>query len=681
MKIGGLFSHAKNKKEPAPQPPVSETSTEVAVASTETPQNVASPPVAEVNAEATDNSATYNGDSAVIAPVLSQQPYFSVGIDLGTTHCVLAAMELNTDPRQPVSPQVLAIPQLIHPGSVQNPLQLPSFVYMAHPAEIAEGDKALPWTAQPKLLVGEIARNLGSKTPIRLVASAKSWLCHTGVDCKQAILPAEAPEEINRLSPFQASVAFLEHLCEAWKHQYPQYPLSKQQVTITVPASFDPAARELTVEAARAVGLEQAILLEEPQAALYSWIEKSTGEWRNQVKVGDVILVVDVGGGTTDLSLIAVTQQQGNLELTRIAVGDHILLGGDNMDLALAYRLKAKLETDGKRLEPWQIQALSHSCREAKEKLFNQPDLWEMPIVVASRGSSLIGSSLRTELNRDELHQVLVDGFVPEVTVSDKPFSRARSGLRTAGLPYAQDAAITRHLAAFLTKQRNATQDLADISLPEHASFLHPTAVLFNGGVLKAGIFIERLMIILNNWLAAEHAPPARLLSGADFDLAVARGASYYGFVRQGRGIRIKGGTAASYYVGVESAMPAIPGLPPEIQALCLAPFGMEEGTEVELPDHELGLVIGEPVNFRFFAAKNRRDDVAGTRLDYWTHEELQELNPLELTLAEDGHKSGEIVPVHLRAAVTEIGTLELHAVSQRNQARWKIEFETRSNS
>jgi len=605
-------------------------------------------------------------------------PRFSVGIDLGTTHCVLSYADLEKIDEDDFTPEVMAIPQLTSPGEVEEKQQLPSFLYQAHEAELAEGSTALPWSAKPEHLVGEIARTLGSKTPIRLVSSAKSWLCHAGVDCKSAILPAEAPEEVERVSPFQATTAYLQHLCDAWESQHPDAPLMQQDLVITVPASFDPAARELTVESARAVGLSQAILLEEPQAALYSWIEKSHGDWRNYATVGDIILVIDIGGGTTDLSLIAVTEADGNLELTRVAVGDHILLGGDNMDLALAYTVKAKLEKDGKRLEPWQLQALMHSCRDAKEKIFTQHDVDTVPLVVASRGSSLIGGTLRTELTREEVSRILVEGFLPRVAVSDRPVSRPRTGLRTAGLPYAQDAGITRHLAAFLAKQQGATVDLKDINLPEHATFLHPTAVLFNGGVLKAQALAERLMDVLNTWLAAEQAPPARLLAGADLDLAVARGAAYYGFVRKGKGVRIRGGTAASYYVGVESAMPAVPGMAPEIQALCIAPFGMEEGTQEELPDEELGLVVGEPVRFRFFASNSRHEDKVGMRLDYWTNDELEELDEIEITLPEEGRRPGEVVPVHLCAAVTEVGTLELQAVSRKDSGRWKIEFEVR---
>ncbi|MGZ5010945.1 MAG: Hsp70 family protein [Methylobacter sp.] len=619
-------------------------------------------------------------ESAVKPPQTSVSgKRFSVGIDLGTTHCVLSYADLENIDDEEFSPEVLAIPQLTSPGSVEEKHQLPSFLYLAHEAELAEDSTSLPWTAKPDYLVGEIARNLGSKTPIRLVSSAKSWLCHAGVDCKEPILPAEAPDEVERISPFEATTAYLQHLCDAWQNLNPNAPLEQQDVVITVPASFDPAARELTVEAARAVGLDQAILLEEPQAALYSWIEKSHGDWRKHAEVGDIILVIDIGGGTTDLSLIAVTQQEGNLELTRVAVGDHILLGGDNMDLALAYTVKAKLEKDGKRLEPWQIQALTHSCRDAKEKIFNHSEIDNVPLVVASRGSSLIGGTLRTELTREEVNRVLVEGFLPKVAVSDRPISRPRTGLRTAGLPYAQDAAITRHLAAFLSKQQGATDELKDINLPEHASFLHPTAVLFNGGVLKAGTLAERLMDVLNSWLSAEQAPEARLLTGVDLDLAVARGAAYYGYVRKGKGVRIKGGTAASYYVGIESAMLAVPGMAPEIQALCIVPFGMEEGTQQELPDDEFGLVVGEPVRFRFFASNTRREDKVGTRLDYWTNEELDELDEIEVTLPEEDRRPGEIIPVHLCAAVTEVGTLELQAVSQKDNGRWKIEFDVRA--
>jgi hypothetical protein len=333
----------------------------------------------------------------------------------------------------------------------------------------------------------------------------------------------------------------------------------------------------------------------------------------------------------------------------------------------------------GNRLEPWQVQALTHACRDAKEKIFSNPEMDNVPLVVPNRGSSLIGGTLRSELTREEVDNVLVTGFLPEIPVSERPVSKTRSGLRTKGLPYAQDAGITRHLAAFLAKQLSAVEDLEHVELPENATFLHPTAILFNGGVLKANVLSDRLIKTLNSWLVSEQAPEARLLEGADLDLAVAKGAAYYGVVRQGKGVRIKGGIAAAYYVGVESAMPAVPGMAPEVEALCIAPFGMEEGTEEAVQDDEFGLVIGEPVRFRFFASNTRRDDKVGTRLDYWTDEELEELDEIEITLPEEGHNAGEVIPVHLSAAVTEVGTLELHAVSQQDSHRWKIEFDVRA--
>ena len=654
-------------------------------------QNESTSEINPANLSATNEQDSHNGPQILGDPgtffesnqqELSQDPSqivskrFSVGIDLGTTHCVVSYAEIaDTE----VPQQVMAIPQLTLPGTVEDSFQLPSFLYQAHEAELAIGSTSLPWTLKPDYLVGEIARNLGSKTPIRLVSSAKSWLCHAGVDCKSPILPVNAPEEVERISPFQATTAYLQHIRDAWQTLHPSSPLDKQDLVITVPASFDPAARELTVEAARVVGLEQAILLEEPQAALYSWIEKNQSNWRSQVTCGDIILVIDVGGGTTDLSLIAVTEKEGNLELIRVAVGDHILLGGDNMDLALAYTVKAKLEKEGKRIEPWQLQALTHSCRDAKEKIFNNVTVDTIPIVVASRGSSLMSGNLRTELTREEVTNVLVEGFFPKVAITDRPANQTRVGLRASGLPYAQDAAISRHLAAFLAKQQNATDELKDVNLPEHATFLHPSAVLFNGGVLKAKQLADRLMEVLNSWLIAEQAPEARLLAGADLDLAVARGAAYYGLVRKGKGVRIKGGTAAAYYVGIESAMPAVPGLAPAIVALCIAPFGMEEGTSEELPNNEFGLVVGEPVRFRFFASTIRREDKVGARLDYWTNDELAELAELDMTLSDEGRRPGEIVPVHLCAAVTEVGTLELQAVSQKDSGRWKIEFDVRA--
>ncbi|MCG6868763.1 MAG: Hsp70 family protein [Gammaproteobacteria bacterium] len=609
------------------------------------------------------------------------EPRYSVGIDLGTTHCVLSYVDLETSDRDDVNEDVFGIPQLTAPGAVEMRLALPSFLYMAHPDELTPGDRSLPWDPEPRFVVGELARNLGARTPIRLVSSAKSWLCHPAVDRRASILPLEAPDEIEQLSPLLVTTRYLEHLRDAWNHRFPRSPLAEQAVTLTVPASFDPAARELTAEAAAAAGLHGLILLEEPQAALYSWILASAGAWRKQVKVGDMILVVDLGGGTADLSLIAVTESDGSLGLTRVAVGDHILLGGDNMDLALAHVVRVKLAAEGKQLESWQLQALTHGCRAAKETLLTDPDAESVPVMVPSRGSRLVGGTLRTELTREEVATTLIEGFFPLVASSARPAVRARTALTRLGLPYAQDAAVTRHLAAFLARQLGAAADLPGFEAVEGASFLHPTAVLFNGGVFKAGSLAERTLQALNDWLEAEHAPAARLLEGADLDLAVARGAAYYGYVRRGQGVRIRGGTAKSYYVGVESAMPAVPGMEPPIEAMCIAPFGMEEGTEAELPAQEVGLVVGEPVRFRFFGSSVRREDRVGVVLEHWAQGELEELEEIEADLPAADRSPGEVVPVRLQAVVTEVGTLRLDAVSRSGDERWKVELNVRGEA
>ncbi len=610
---------------------------------------------------------------------MSEEKRYCVGIDLGTTNSVVAWVDLSRCEREKAPVEVLGIPQLSAPGEVADRVQLPSFLYLPHPDELKPEDRVLPWREHIEHIIGHLARELGSKTPIRLVSSAKSWLCHAGVNPKSPFLPIEAPEEVPRVSPYQASLEYLEHLRDAWNHHHPDQPLHEQHLVITVPASFDPAARELTAEAARGAGLTQAILLEEPQAALYSWIQQSEGQWREQVKVGDIILVVDVGGGTTDLSLIAVTEEEGNLQLSRVAVGDHILLGGDNMDLALAYVVKIKLEQEGKRLDPWQVQALTHSCRVAKEQLLADPDLTQVPVVVPSRGSKLIGGTLRADLTRADVTNTLIEGFFPRVDITATPVSRPRTGLTTLGLPYAQDARITVHLAHFLSRQLSAASELKGVALPESARFIHPTAVLLNGGVFKALPLAERLLEVINQWLTNDGAPTVRLLEGADLDLAVARGGAYYGYVRLGGGVRIRGGTAAAYYVGVESAMPAVPGFPPPLRLLCVAPFGMEEGTEAPLPPYEFGVVVGEPVNFRFFASTVRREDPVGALLDQWSADEVQELAAIEVTLPPERYQAGEVVPVQLAATYTEVGTLRLEAVAKDTGERWKIEFEVRA--
>jgi molecular chaperone DnaK (HSP70) len=609
---------------------------------------------------------------------------YSVGIDLGTTHCTLSWVDCDLSEGDVVASYDLQVPQLVAPGQTEPRAQLPSFLYLPGPAELPETALRLPWgeaartSAGAPCAVGELARALGAKTPTHLVSSAKSWLCHAGVDRRGAILPTEAPPDLARLSPLEASVLYLRHLRAAWDAAHPDTPLAAQEVTLTVPASFDPAARELTAEAARLAGLGELVLLEEPQAALYAWIAGSGGAWREQVAVGEVILVVDVGGGTTDFSLIAVGEEEDRLVLTRVAVGEHILLGGDNMDLALAHAVRQKLEASGRALDPWQLLALAHACRAAKERLLVPGGADEEPIVVPSRGARLVGASLRSTLTRAEVEARVLDGFFPAVEATARPAARPRLGLAQLGLPYAQDAAVTRHLAAFLARQAGAAEKLGGAAASARTGMLVPSAVLFNGGVFKAPALRRRVLETLGAWARAAGAPPPRELEGADLDLAVSRGAAYLGFVRRGRGIRIRGGTARSFYIGVESAMPAVPGMEPPIRALCVAPFGMEEGTSADVLDAELGLVVGEPVRFRFFGSSTRRDDAVGAVLDRWNEGELEELAELEAELPPAGRSPGDVVPVRLRASVTEVGVLEIEALPRSGPERWKLSLDVR---
>lgn len=604
-------------------------------------------------------------------------PRYVVGIDLGTTHTALAYLDLASDEVSGAPPQVFAVPQLVARGTVEPRDLLPSFLYLPHESE---GAQALPWDERRAHVVGHFARARGAEAPGRLVSSAKSWLCHPGIDRRAAVLPPGSAE-VERVSPVEASFRYLEHLAEAWNYTFARgdeaLALHRQEIVLTVPASFDAVARELTVEAAYAAGLEQITLLEEPQAALYAWLQRTGNGWRKLLRPGDLLLVVDVGGGTCDFSAIAAVDQGGSLGLERVAVGDHILLGGDNMDLALAHAIRQRLKAEGKDLDAWQTSALIHASRAAKEQLFASPGLAEASVVIPGRGSKLLGGAIRTSLPREELEKILVEGFFPRVEASARPVQRARAALTTLGLPYATDAAITRHLAAFLGRQGGATAGLQGFA---GGGVLQPTVVLFNGGVMKGDPLRERLLEVLRGWSQEAGAPELRVLEGADLDLGVARGAAVYGVARRGRGVRIRGGTARSYYVGIESAAPAVPGLEPPVSGLCVAPFGMEEGSAAELPTQELGLIVGEPVRFRFFSSSVRREDPVGFALDD-APDHLEELPPIEVTLPTEGRRAGDVVPVNLRASVTEVGTLLLEAVALRPATpgeRWKIEFNVR---
>ncbi len=603
------------------------------------------------------------------------QTQYVIGIDLGTTNSALAYAEIrpDADPFAPANVQLLAIPQLVNPGEVREEGLLPSFLYLPGSSDFAAGATALPWDEKRSFVVGRLAQKRGVENVGRLVSSAKSWLSHSGVDRTSPLLPFRAPEGVDKISPVEASQRYLEHLRDAWNAQMPDAPFAKQQVLVTVPASFDAVARELTQEAAKLAGYQNITLLEEPQAAFYAWIERH-GDWRERVGVGDLILVVDIGGGTTDFTLIAVTESGGELSLNRVAVGEHILLGGDNIDLALAGTVSQRLAEKGTRIDSRQLQALWNNCRVAKEKLL-EPDSTakEQPVTILGKGTGLVGGTIKATLLRSDIEQVLGEGFLPTVASTDMPAQQRRMGLQELGLPYAADAAITRHMARFLRQQASSAEHGAVRRGP--SGIACPTHVLFNGGVLNAPLVRERVLATLDQWLAEEGMSPVKPLSGEDLMHAVSRGAAYYGLARQGRGVRIRGGVPRTYYVGVESAMPSVPGFPAPIKALAVVPFGMEEGTNARIPGREFGLVVGQTAEFRFFTSATRKNDEPGNLIEDFG-EELEELSPMEVSFGA-GESSSEVVPVSFETVVTETGMLQLWCVA-RDGRRWKLEFNVR---
>jgi hypothetical protein len=603
---------------------------------------------------------------------------YIIGIDLGTTNSVLSFLDSSVaeeDERIEVQPVL----QLINPGEIADATLLPSFLYIPGEMDFPQGSLALPWDRKAQVVIGELARKRGAESPVRLVASAKSWLSNAAVNRTAPILPWRSPEEVQKVSPVEASARYLEYLRSVWDSQVakkkPDLALGEQEIFLTIPASFDEEARELTLRAAQEAGLKRVTLLEEPQAAFYAWIESQGELWRKQVKVGDLILVCDIGGGTTDFSLISVSEEGGELTLKRVAVGDHILLGGDNMDLALARLLQKRLEDEGHRIDTWQLHGLWHQCRIAKEKLFADTKSQKQPITLLAKGTKLVGGTIKTELTRDDISHILVDGFFPNTSSADMPARQRRIGFQELGLPYAADAAITKHMARFLSQQTQ--NDAGGETIRRGQTGLAcPTHILFNGGVMKAGVLRDRLVEVLNGWLSEEGLEKINVLAAPDLDHAVARGAVYYGKARRGRGVRIRSGAPRTYYIGIESAMPAVPGMVAPLKALCVVPFGMEEGTEAKIGDREFGLVVGEPAEFRFLSSTVRKVDEIGSLIEDWG-DEVQELNPLEVTLKLDGQED-TVLPVRLESRVSEIGTLELWCVSRDGQHRWKLEFNIR---
>ncbi|WP_119343511.1 Hsp70 family protein [Facilibium subflavum] len=593
---------------------------------------------------------------------MSDRAKYIIGIDLGTTNCAVTYKTIE----EGTTVNKLEIPQFNAPGQYEAQTLMPSFLYIPSDAELTLEDIALPWQSESTILVGNYAKAKAQTTPNRTISSVKSWLCQPNIDKRKGLLPYHAAEGLERISPLEAYTHFFEHIKNTWNNQFPQAPLFQQKITITIPASFEPAARDLTVEAARLCDFEHVTLLEEPQAALYGWINRQQDDWREYLQTDDIILVIDVGGGTTDFSLIQVEDNNGDLGFKRIAVGNHILVGGDNIDLMLAYTLQQRMLDAGLTLEHWQLQALVHSCRDAKEKLFNDETLEEVSVVIPGRSSKLFGNTVQDTLTKKDIEQIMLEGFFPNIKITDHPKENIRAGMSRFSLNYTQDPAITKHLALFLSNQ-SATSD----------QFITPKAVLFNGGVFKPKSLRNQVMATINQWLSEAKKPKAIELNDPEYDTSVAYGASIFGDALIGHGIKIKGGASHSFYIGIESPMPAIPGFEPPIEALCIATQGMEYGNSITYDGETFCLTVGQPVEFRFFAANHRLNDQLGDIIGDWKAAGLIELTPLRLTLTSDNYSKGHQVLVHISALHTEVGTLELTAHALENTDQWKIAFET----
>jgi molecular chaperone DnaK (HSP70) len=602
---------------------------------------------------------------------------YIVGIDLGTSNTVVAYAEPGKS-----QVELFAIEQLVAPGEVAARALLPSVRFHPAPGEMKRGDLLLPWSAAIEMggepaIGGRLALDLGAQVPGRLVASAKSWLSHALVDRLAAILPWGADDDVAKVSPVAASASYLAHVRAAWRQRFPDAPLEDQQLILTVPASFDEGARALTLEAARQAGLPRLRLLEEPQAAFYDWLYRHRDSLTGELAKTRLLLVCDIGGGTTDLSLIAVAMDDGAPLLTRIGVGKHLMLGGDNMDLALAHHVEAQLPESAGKLSAARFAQLTARCRAAKEVLLAADAPSSVALTLLGGGARLIGGAHSVELTRDDVVRLIVDGFMPRVAF-DEPLLERRSALVEFGLPYPADPAITRHLSAFLRRHcafaRQAPgsdgSDSSDNRESRDRATI-PDALLLNGGVFRAPALAERLQETLANWRGA----PLTLLYNDNPDLAVARGAVAYALVRQGNGVRIGGGSARSIFLILDEA-DRQRGDPP--RGICLLPRGSEEGREIGLAEHRFSLRLGQPVRFHLASSVSETSYQPG-EITPINSDDFIRLPPIASVVGANDAGSRREVSVELFSAITEVGTLELHCVSHEDPTRrWRLEFELR---
>ncbi len=608
---------------------------------------------------------------------------YVIGIDLGTTNSAVAYIDTQDlrDGEEP-SIHVFDVLQLVAEGECAPRPTLPSFLYFPSQHERTAGALCLPWDERPASVVGVLAREQGALVPARLVSSAKSWLCHGDVDRTANILPWGADATEQACSPVAASARYLRHICQAWNHTLASGTTSRdaccferQEIILTVPASFDQEARELTVQAARDAGIAQLTLLEEPQAAFYAWSVAHRHALKRELSDGQLVLICDVGGGTTDLSLIRVHITGGDVRLERTAIGEHLLLGGDNVDLALTHRLEAKLGHP--QLTLHQRQALwRHSCA-AKERLLSDPDLEYIPVHVLGSGSAVVGGALSAKLRRDEVVETLLDGFLPLVAPDDVPRRSRRTGLRELGLPYASEPAITKHLAQFLLESVESGRTHDTTRGAKHhkppLAMLRPDAILFNGGFFTPAITRERVVEVIATWFRQRGRRwRPKVLKNDILETAVAVGAAYYGQVRRTGGLRIHGGSARAYYIGVQTNTPANQ----QVQAVCVMPRGTEEGTRLALSDRAFTVLTNRPVSFTLYSSTTRPEahgDVVSLAED-----DAHRHAPL-ITVMRYGRRSQQMeLAVQLTVNFTEVGTLELWCQSQQTEHRWRLQFQLR---
>ncbi len=600
-------------------------------------------------------------------------PRYLVGIDLGTTNTVVAYTDLSQGlgpGNHQAQPKIFEIEQLVAPGEVARKPLLPSFRYHPAPGELAPQELLLPWSAPPlpgelpQVVMGEWARELGSKVEGRLVSSAKSWLSHPQVDRSAAILPWAAAEGVDKVSPVLASASYLSHVKQAWNHEHPNDQLEAQEIVVTVPASFDEAARSLTVAAAKLAGLNNILLLEEPQAVCYDWHsqnQQSANELLENVKL---LLVCDVGGGTTDLSLIRVGMNDDELALTRIGVGDHLMLGGDNVDLALAHIAEQRIVQDGKALNAASLSQLIQQTRKAKELLLSDHAPASAKVTLLGSGARLIGGAKSCDLTQDEVRDIALDGFFPCTSFTESPDKR-RSAIVEFGLPYAKDPAVSKHIAAFLARHDIACRDALQLG-DEPTQAAIPDAVLFNGGVFNSPALSKRALTVLEQW----RRQPVSELDNSHPDLAVAYGAVAYGLARRGAQLKIGGGSARSYFLLLDDSSQ-------DQRGVCLMPKGTEEGKEVQLTGRRFSLRLGQPVRFHLVSSSDDTERKAGELYDI-DSEHMITLPPLVAVLDAELNNKDE-VEVELVSSLTEVGTLKIECVGLSDtQQRWDVEFQLR---